>query len=320
MLIKAGLSEFSLPCLSAEEFPDFEEGKHSCEFEITSSDLHYLIATTKHAISYDETRYYLSGVFLHVTEDNGVNVLRAVATDVHRLAIGEVTLPKNAQLLPEIIIPKKTVFELTKLLENCIDLKSLDETKAVLYRDLYITKLLYLYGGINLEKSFITFKSLKPIYEKIIQTGKISSAEFEDKTINSRTFSPSIKLLGCSQKCEKMRELCDYIYELINKNSFGELLCKNPLNEWLYENLNSINYIDGKYIGTKDINNNLVTLDNLMSSTYLDLDSDIYCLYIPHNELKIRSKYNWFIYLNTNEALKTNTNISKYLLLANNLK
>jgi DNA polymerase III subunit beta len=118
MLIKAGLSEFSLPCLSAEEFPDFEEGNHSCEFEITSNNLHYLIATTKHAISYDETRYYLSGVFLHVAEDNGVNVLRAVATDVHRLAIGEVILPKNAQLLPEIIIPKKTVFELTKLLEN----------------------------------------------------------------------------------------------------------------------------------------------------------------------------------------------------------
>lgn len=118
MLIKAGLSEFSLPCLSAEEFPDFEEGEHSCEFAIPSNDLHYLMTTTKHAISYDETRYYLSGVFLHVTEHNGVKVLRAVATDVHRLAISEVTLLKNAQLLPDIIIPKKTVFELTKLLED----------------------------------------------------------------------------------------------------------------------------------------------------------------------------------------------------------
>lgn len=118
MLIKTGLSQFSLPCLLADGFPDFEEGKHSCEFEILSRDLRYLITTTKHAIPYDETRYYLSGAFLHVTDDNGVNVLRAVTTDVHRLAVGEVILPKNAQLLPEIIIPKKTVFELIKLLED----------------------------------------------------------------------------------------------------------------------------------------------------------------------------------------------------------
>ena len=118
MLIKSGLSEFSLPCLSADEFPDFEEGAYDCQFEIDSNNLHYLISTTKHAISFDETRYYLSGIYLHIAEDNGINVLRAVATDVHRLAIGEVTLPKNAQLLPKIIIPKKTVLELSKLLED----------------------------------------------------------------------------------------------------------------------------------------------------------------------------------------------------------
>lgn len=118
MLIKSGLSEFSLPCLSADEFPDFEEGAYDCQFEIASNNLHYLISTTKHAISFDETRYYLSGIYLHIAEDNGVNVLRAIATDIHRLAIGEVTLPKNAQLLPGIIIPKKTVLELSKLLED----------------------------------------------------------------------------------------------------------------------------------------------------------------------------------------------------------
>ena len=118
MLIRSELSEFSLPCLSADEFPDFEEGTCDCQFEIDSNNLHYLISTTKHAISFDETRYYLSGIYLHIAEDNGINVLRAIATDVHRLAIGEVTLPKNAQLLPGIIIPKKTVLELSKLLED----------------------------------------------------------------------------------------------------------------------------------------------------------------------------------------------------------
>ena len=118
MLIVSGLSQFSLPCSPANEFPDFEEGSHECEFQIKSDHLHYLISTTKHAISSDETRYYLNGILLHVTKDDNINVLRAVATDVHRLAIGEVTLPKNACLLPDIILPKKTVLELLKILEN----------------------------------------------------------------------------------------------------------------------------------------------------------------------------------------------------------
>ena len=118
MLIKSGLSEFTLPCLSAEEFPDFEEGQYESEFHVSSDDLYYLVSTTKHAISYDDVRYYLNGIFLHVVEENDIRILRSVATDVHRLALSEITLPKNANLLPEIIIPRKLVSELIKLLKE----------------------------------------------------------------------------------------------------------------------------------------------------------------------------------------------------------
>ena len=118
MLIKSGLSEFTLPCLSAEKFPDFEEGPYESEFHVASDSLYYLISTTKHAISYDDVRYYLNGIFLHVVEENEIRILRSVATDVHRLALSEITLPENASLLPEIIIPRKLVFELIKLLKE----------------------------------------------------------------------------------------------------------------------------------------------------------------------------------------------------------
>ena len=118
MLIKSGHSEFNLPCISGEEFPDFEEGKHDSEFNVSSDNLYYLISTTKHAISQNDVRYYLNGIFLHVVEENSIKVLRSVATDVHRLALSEITLPENVVLLPEIIIPKKVVFELVKLLKE----------------------------------------------------------------------------------------------------------------------------------------------------------------------------------------------------------
>ena len=118
MIIKTKLSEFKLPCLQAQEFPVFEESNYVCKFTILSNKLYQLISTIKHAISCDESRYCINGVFFHIVKNNKINILRAIATDTHRLAIGEIILPQNAELFPSIIIPKKTIFELVKLLEN----------------------------------------------------------------------------------------------------------------------------------------------------------------------------------------------------------
>lgn len=114
--IYSGTSKFTLPCLSAEEFPNLETGDNVCTFSMNSQEFKFLLNCTKHAISSDETRYYLNGVYLHIIED--ANTIRAVATDIHRLALSETTMPEDAKNLPGIIIPKKTVNELTKLLEE----------------------------------------------------------------------------------------------------------------------------------------------------------------------------------------------------------
>lgn len=160
MLIKSGLSEFTLPCLSAEDFPDFEEGKYESEFHVSSEDLYYLISTTKHAISYDDVRYYLNGIFLHVVEENDIRVLRSVATDVHRLALSEITLPENANLLPEIIIPKKLVFELIKLLK---------EYQGQVYIGISSNKIAVKIGDIKIISKLIDGKF--PDYNKAIPYG-----------------------------------------------------------------------------------------------------------------------------------------------------
>ena len=77
------------------------------------------------------------------------------------------------------------------------------------------------------------------------------------------------------------------------------------------------NYIDGKFIGTKDMKNKPIEFDRLMSSTYLELNDNAYSLYIPQNDMLIRKNYNWFVRLNTKEVLESKTNIGKYLLLSN---
>lgn len=118
--IEAGEARFTLPCMSATEFPNFEIGKTQHAFTINADILKTLFTKTRHAIANEEARYYLNGVYFHPAEANGIPVLRAVATDGHRLARTDTAIPTGASGMPEVIIPKKTVYELIKLLEDAV--------------------------------------------------------------------------------------------------------------------------------------------------------------------------------------------------------
>ena len=116
--IKAGSSRFALPTLPVEDFPVMAEGNFSHEFTLTVAECRELFDKTRFAISTEETRYYLNGVYLHVAGDEDARVLRAAATDGHRLARTEVALPAGAEDMPGVIIPRKTVAEVRKLLDT----------------------------------------------------------------------------------------------------------------------------------------------------------------------------------------------------------
>ena len=113
--IKAGRSAFTLPTLPVEDFPAFNVSDLPVHFTLTTADLRHQIDTTRFAISNEETRYYLNGIFFHKS-DNGS--LAAVATDGHRLALAQMDMPQGANGMPEIILPRKAVGELRKLLDD----------------------------------------------------------------------------------------------------------------------------------------------------------------------------------------------------------
>jgi DNA polymerase-3 subunit beta len=121
MLLTSGRSRFHLACLSPDSFPDLKSGSFSQEFSIAAASLRELIERTQFAISNEETRYYLNGIYLHALTVDGAATLRAVATDGHRLARAETEAPAGAEGMPGIIIPKKTVSEVQKLLEGAED-------------------------------------------------------------------------------------------------------------------------------------------------------------------------------------------------------
>ena len=118
MLLTSGRSRFHLACLSPDSFPDLKSGSFTHSFSLPAATLRELIERTQFAISNEETRYYLNGIYVHTLEVGKDTVLRAVATDGHRMARAETEAPKGARGMPGIIIPKKTVGEIQKLLEG----------------------------------------------------------------------------------------------------------------------------------------------------------------------------------------------------------
>ena len=160
LVVKSGRSRFSLPTLPRDDFPVIVEGDLPTSFEISAKALAELIDRTRFAISTEETRYYLNGIFLHVTDDD----LKAAATDGHRLARFTLPRPDGAQGMPDVIVPRKAVAELRKLLEEASD------TNVEI--DLSASKIRFTLGGEN--GVVLTSKLIDgtfPDYSRVIPTG-----------------------------------------------------------------------------------------------------------------------------------------------------
>jgi len=118
LTIEAGRSNFSLATLPKEDFPVMASSDYATNFSCAAPVLRRLFDKSKFAISTEETRYYLNGVYMHVSESDGSKVLRCVATDGHRLARIDAGLPEGADNMDGVIVPRKTVGELRKLLDD----------------------------------------------------------------------------------------------------------------------------------------------------------------------------------------------------------
>ena len=132
LAVSAGRSNFNLATLPKEDFPVMATSEYGTNFKAKAQVLRRLFDKSKFAISTEETRYYLNGVYMHVADSEDGRMLRCVATDGHRLARIDAPLPENAEEMPGVIVPRKTVGEMRKLLdEDDMDIAvSVSETKV----------------------------------------------------------------------------------------------------------------------------------------------------------------------------------------------
>lgn len=172
--VESGSAKFDLSYLPAEDFTVLAEGKMTHKIKLSAKECDKLIDKAKFAMSTEETRYYLNGVYLHVANNSsGDPVLRAVATDGHRLARIEMPLPDDADGMPGVIIPRKAVAELKKLTE---------ENSGDIEISLSESKIRFASGNVVLLSKLIdgTF----PDYEKVIPEGNNKILEVDAKILS----------------------------------------------------------------------------------------------------------------------------------------
>ncbi len=172
LTLRSGRSKFSLATLPVEDFPVVSGGDFANTFTLEATTLRALIDSTRFAISTEETRYYLNGIYLHAVQSDGHAMLRAVATDGHRLARMEVPLPDGAEGMPGVIVPRKTVTELRKLI---------DETAVEVTVSLSEKKILFAFDDAVLTSKLIdgTF----PDYERVIPTDNDKVMEIDGRLL-----------------------------------------------------------------------------------------------------------------------------------------
>ena len=160
LAVRAGRAQFTLQTLPESDFPDLAAGDMTHRFTLAAKDLKRLIDKTQFAISTEETRYYLNGIYLHTIGTAPATVLRAVATDGHRLAQVDLAAPAGAAGMPGVIVPRKTVGEVQRLIEDA---------EAEVNVELSSTKIRFTMADVTLTSKLIdgTF----PDYARVIPVG-----------------------------------------------------------------------------------------------------------------------------------------------------
>ena len=183
LTLESGQARFSLPTLPAEEFPAMAEDDFGHNFVLAAASLRRMIDKTRFAISTEETRYYLNGIYLHAAQGEDGAVLRAVATDGHRLSRVDVPLPEGGVDIPGVIVPRKSVGEVRKLI---------DEVDGDVAVSLSENKVRFVFGDIVLTSKLID--GAFPDYERVIPADndkemEIDGGEFTDAVDRVATIS-----------------------------------------------------------------------------------------------------------------------------------
>ena len=218
--IRSGRTKYSVGTISADTFYIMENVDLTTNFKISPVDLKMLVDNTLFATAKDTTHYSLNGVYLHEIKQNDGSMLRAVATDGHRMACQDVNLPAGAEGMSGVIVPKKALDEINKLLDG--------QTDDI---DVSLSKTAIVLNFKNLKFSANLIDGNYPDYIRVIPSNNDKVME-----INSQVFCRAIDHVGVMADKNN-------VLKLKISNSKVEISSSNPDNE------SSEEEIDAMYVG-----------------------------------------------------------------------
>lgn len=201
------------------------------------------------------------------------------------------------------------------------DMSILPDPIKSYFRELAMAKLLYIYGGIVVPSSTICIKNLEEIYYRGTPSTGMFVGEFYNRNVTNQNggvnFFPNTRFMGCERESESMKELITYIELLISQDNSNEIEFDGKLSRKCFELIQSgkVKKFNAESLGGLDNNNKIITIEDLMGNTFINLPDSCSIVYIPEDELLKRTNYQWFTRLSTSQVLDSNTMIGKLLLI-----
>ena len=203
-----------------------------------------------------------------------------------------------------------------------IQLSSIAEPLRSQYRQLGLAQLIYYYGGMLVPNSFLCKRNLKDMYDLGIDGNKPFVCEAVNRSTNmavkggNALFLPDTYFMGAKKNDPVIKEYVDYLhtrsknghitasYDFLGDTSIG---CAGSVQ------MGRMNLIGGEFIGIKTNKRKPVLIEELMEDNFLDLNENMYGIYIPEDEILLRPKFSWFAVLSTEQLLETNIFIAKHI-------
>jgi len=186
-------------------------------------------------------------------------------------------------------------------------------------RELALAKLLYKYGGFLVPPSFVCFQSLYPIYQRYASNSQMFVGEMLNKTTTSSQvlYFPNTTFMGCLSGSTTMLEYSHYLEQIISQDFVDESTIVGAYGRWCYEKSlkGEVGIIPADELGIKDADGVAISIDRLISNTFMHLPGNVVGLYLPADDIINRTAYNWFARLSAKQVLESDTTIGKYLLI-----
>ena len=226
---------------------------------------------------------------------------------------------KNCENSFKVVLIDDQTFE--KIIPNwTIDMNHIAMPINNYIRQLALAKLIYIYGGMNVPISFLCFRDLISLYDTGTRQGKMFVCENMDtnSSSNIKLFSPNCEFFGAEKENEVMKNFINFMEIEISSDLTNENIFLGNFDNWCSAKINQnyLNLIGGHLVGTKTIENEVVTVETLLSDNYVHFYPKTYGIWIPQKDILKRLHYEWFARMSTDQIFESQFILAKYFLLA----